>query len=154
MTSTTTSISGSFRTSLGSVVSKVRSHSGTRSFTRSRTKTLRTTRGAPTRRARFVAFAVRRRMTPPPTVPQPRSAKLTDFFEVRMSLDRGRNIAPWRTNRYLPPNMRAIVLRRVGGPEELELCDLPPPEPAAGEVLVRVMAEGVCGRDLIDRRGG
>jgi acryloyl-coenzyme A reductase len=42
----------------------------------------------------------------------------------------------------------------VGGPEQLELAELPKPEPQAGEVLVRVKAEGVCGRDLIDRRGG
>jgi D-arabinose 1-dehydrogenase-like Zn-dependent alcohol dehydrogenase len=50
--------------------------------------------------------------------------------------------------------MRAIVLSKLGGPEELEYRDVPDPEPAAGEVLVKVKAEGVCGRDLIDRRGG
>src|SRR5258705_5236421 len=50
--------------------------------------------------------------------------------------------------------MRAVVLRRIGGPEELEYCDVPDPVVAPGEALVRVKAEGVCGRDLIDRRGG
>src|SRR6266567_441671 len=50
--------------------------------------------------------------------------------------------------------MRAIVLRQIGGPEVLEWTDAPDPVPGAGEVLVRVKAEGVCGRDLIDRRGG
>src|SRR5947209_19183110 len=50
--------------------------------------------------------------------------------------------------------MRAVVLSRIGGPEELEYREVPDPEPAPGEVLVRVKAEGVCGRDLIDRRGG
>src|SRR5437868_13794198 len=50
--------------------------------------------------------------------------------------------------------MRAIVLRQIGGPEVLEWTDAPDPIPGAGEVLVRVKAEGVCGRDLIDRRGG
>jgi D-arabinose 1-dehydrogenase-like Zn-dependent alcohol dehydrogenase len=50
--------------------------------------------------------------------------------------------------------MRAVVLRRLGGPEELEYTEVPDPELAAGEALVRVKAEGVCGRDLIDRRGG
>src|SRR6266542_3205750 len=50
--------------------------------------------------------------------------------------------------------MRAIVLSRVGGPEELEYREVEDPQVGAGEVLVRVRAEGVCGRDLIDRRGG
>src|SRR6185503_18090380 len=50
--------------------------------------------------------------------------------------------------------MRAIVLSRTGGPEQLELREVPDPEVRAGEALVRVKAEGVCGRDLIDRRGG
>jgi acryloyl-coenzyme A reductase len=50
--------------------------------------------------------------------------------------------------------MHAIVLSKLGGPEELEYREVADPEPARGEVLVRVKAEGVCGRDLIDRRGG
>ena len=50
--------------------------------------------------------------------------------------------------------MRAVVLRRIGGPEALEYGDAPEPEVGSGEVLIRVKAEGVCGRDLIDRRGG
>jgi D-arabinose 1-dehydrogenase-like Zn-dependent alcohol dehydrogenase len=50
--------------------------------------------------------------------------------------------------------MHAIVLSKLGGPEELEYREVPDPQPAPGEVLVRVKAEGVCGRDLIDRRGG
>jgi NADPH:quinone reductase-like Zn-dependent oxidoreductase len=50
--------------------------------------------------------------------------------------------------------MRAVVLERIGGPEALDFREAPDPEPGAGEVLVRVGAAGVCGRDLIDRRGG
>jgi acryloyl-coenzyme A reductase len=50
--------------------------------------------------------------------------------------------------------MRAIVLGRLGGPEELEYRDAKDPVAGPGEVLVRIRAEGVCGRDLIDRRGG
>jgi acryloyl-coenzyme A reductase len=50
--------------------------------------------------------------------------------------------------------MRAVVLRRTGGPEELEYGDAPDPDLGPGEALLRVKAEGVCGRDLIDRRGG
>jgi D-arabinose 1-dehydrogenase-like Zn-dependent alcohol dehydrogenase len=50
--------------------------------------------------------------------------------------------------------MRAVVLEQIGPPENLTLQERPVPEPAAGEVLVRVHACGVCGRDLVDRKGG
>ena len=39
--------------------------------------------------------------------------------------------------------MRAIQMSEYGGPEVLEVVDLPVPEPAAGEVLVRVARAGV-----------
>ena len=39
--------------------------------------------------------------------------------------------------------MKAIQLNRFGGPEVLELVELPRPVPGAGEVLVRVQAAGV-----------
>jgi len=38
--------------------------------------------------------------------------------------------------------MRAIQVGKTGGPEVLELVDLPKPEPKAGEVLVKVEAAG------------
>jgi NADPH2:quinone reductase len=49
--------------------------------------------------------------------------------------------------------VRAIRATAAGGPDVLELVDLPDPEPAADEVLVRVAAAGV---NFIDtyRRGG
>src|SRR5262245_33546555 len=50
--------------------------------------------------------------------------------------------------------MRAIVLRKTGEPEELTPDELPDPVPEGEDVLVRVHASAVCGRDLIDRRGG
>ncbi len=46
----------------------------------------------------------------------------------------------------VPTHMRAMVLERPGAP--LELRSLPVPIPAAGEVLVRVRACGVCRTDL------
>ncbi len=49
--------------------------------------------------------------------------------------------------------MKAIVVRAFGGPEQLELTDLPTPTPGPGEALVRVAACGVCGHDLLDRKG-
>jgi acryloyl-coenzyme A reductase len=50
--------------------------------------------------------------------------------------------------------MHAIVLEKTGGPEELHYRAVDDPRPGPDEVLVRVGAAGVCGRDLIDRRGG
>jgi len=39
--------------------------------------------------------------------------------------------------------MRAVVITRYGDAETLQLADVPRPEPAAGEVLVRVHAAGI-----------
>lgn len=50
--------------------------------------------------------------------------------------------------------MRAVVLRELGDPERLVPEIVPDPVPQPDEVLVRVRASSVCGRDLIDRRGG
>ena len=50
--------------------------------------------------------------------------------------------------------MRAIVIREPGGPEVLELRELPLPEPGRGQVRVRVAASGINRADLLQRRGG
>ncbi len=52
-----------------------------------------------------------------------------------------------------PRPMRAVVLRQTGGPEKLILEEAPDPRLEEDDVLVRVRAAAVCGRDLIDRRG-
>jgi putative PIG3 family NAD(P)H quinone oxidoreductase len=49
--------------------------------------------------------------------------------------------------------MRAIVIREPGGPEVLELRDVPTPEPARGEVRVRVRATAINRADLLQRMG-
>ncbi|HET9454789.1 MAG TPA: NAD(P)H-quinone oxidoreductase [Gemmatimonadaceae bacterium] len=49
--------------------------------------------------------------------------------------------------------MRAIVISRPGGPEVLELRDVPRPEPAPGQVLVRIHATAVNRADLLQRAG-
>jgi NADPH2:quinone reductase len=49
--------------------------------------------------------------------------------------------------------MRAIVLGRHGGPEELRVVDVPDPEPAPGQVVVQVSAAGVNYRDVYERKG-
>jgi NADPH:quinone reductase len=47
--------------------------------------------------------------------------------------------------------MRAIWFDRHGGPEVLELCDVPEPSPGENEVLVEVEAIGVNYRDVYER---
>ena len=37
---------------------------------------------------------------------------------------------------------------RYLGPKKLEVQELPTPEPAKGEVLIRVLACGICGSDV------
>lgn len=49
--------------------------------------------------------------------------------------------------------MRAAVFREHGGPEVLELAEMPRPEPGRGEVLVQVRAAGLNHLDLWVRRG-
>lgn len=49
--------------------------------------------------------------------------------------------------------MRAARYRAHGGPEVLELAEIPDPVPAPGEVLVRVAAVGLNRLDLLQRTG-
>src|SRR5579864_8090838 len=49
--------------------------------------------------------------------------------------------------------MKAIVIREPGGPEVLELRDVPAPRPSRGEVRVRVRATAVNRADLLQRMG-
>jgi NADPH2:quinone reductase len=49
--------------------------------------------------------------------------------------------------------MRAIVIREPGGPDVLEMRDVAVPQPARGEVRVRVHATAVNRADLLQRQG-
>jgi len=49
--------------------------------------------------------------------------------------------------------VRAVVIARPGGPEVLEVRDVPAPEPMRGEVAVRVRATAVNRADLLQRMG-
>jgi NADPH:quinone reductase-like Zn-dependent oxidoreductase len=49
--------------------------------------------------------------------------------------------------------MRAVVVRETGGPEVLQLEDVPRPEPSDGEVLIKVRAASVNPVDWKRRRG-
>jgi NADPH2:quinone reductase len=47
---------------------------------------------------------------------------------------------------------RRVVVTRHGGPEVLQVVEEDLPEPQAGEVRVKVLAAGISGYDLMDRR--
>lgn len=49
--------------------------------------------------------------------------------------------------------MKAVVITRFGGPEVLEIRDVPRPEPAPEEVLVRVRSTALNRADLLQRLG-
>ena len=49
--------------------------------------------------------------------------------------------------------MRAIQITRHGGPEVLELTNLPDPTPNAGEILIGIDAAGVNYSDVMRRAG-
>jgi D-arabinose 1-dehydrogenase-like Zn-dependent alcohol dehydrogenase len=49
--------------------------------------------------------------------------------------------------------MKAVVLEKCGGSEELQYRDWELKKPGPGEALVRVRACGVCYRDILDRSG-
>lgn len=49
--------------------------------------------------------------------------------------------------------MKAVVVRTPGGPQALELAELPLPEPGPGEVRIRARAIGVGRPDVLIRQG-
>ena len=50
--------------------------------------------------------------------------------------------------------MKAAVITRFGGPEVLEIQDVPAPQPEPDEVLVHVHSSALNRADLLQRRGG
>ncbi len=53
----------------------------------------------------------------------------------------------------LPKVMRAVEISQPGGPEVLRLCERPVPQPAYGEILVRLDYAGVNRPDALQRAG-
>ena len=49
--------------------------------------------------------------------------------------------------------MRAIVVRQPGGPEVMQVAEIPDPQPREGDLIVRVRAAGVNRADLLQRAG-
>lgn len=49
--------------------------------------------------------------------------------------------------------MKAVLLRETGGPEQLELAEVPDPEPGDGQVVVRVRAAGINYADVLIQQG-
>jgi NADPH2:quinone reductase len=50
--------------------------------------------------------------------------------------------------------MKAIEISQPGGPDVLRISELPMPQPAAGQLLVKVHAAGVNRPDILQRQGG
>lgn len=50
--------------------------------------------------------------------------------------------------------MRAVVITRFGGPEVLEIQDVPEPQPGPDEVLVHIRSSALNRADLLQRLGG
>lgn len=53
----------------------------------------------------------------------------------------------------VPSNMKAVEVSQPGGPEVLRVVERPVPQPAAGEILIRVEAAGLNNGDMMQRRG-
>ena len=53
----------------------------------------------------------------------------------------------------IPKNMRAIEISEPGGPDVLTLTTRPVPEPAAEDILIKVVAAGVNRPDALQRAG-
>ena len=50
--------------------------------------------------------------------------------------------------------MKAIIVRKHGGPEVLESVNIPLPEPKTGQARVEIHAVGINRRDVFIRAGG
>ena len=49
--------------------------------------------------------------------------------------------------------MKAVLVTRAGGPEVLEVHDVPEPQPGPGEIIVRVEAVGINFADTMSTQG-
>ena len=54
----------------------------------------------------------------------------------------------------LPQSMSAIEITEFGGPDVLQICRRPVPQPGPQELLLRVVAAGVNRPDVMQRQGG
>src|SRR4051794_30024969 len=49
--------------------------------------------------------------------------------------------------------MKAVEITAPGGPEVLKLTERPQPQPQTNEILIKVVAAGVNGPDIMQRKG-
>jgi len=49
--------------------------------------------------------------------------------------------------------MKAVVFHQHGGPDVLQVAEVERPEPGADDVLVRILAAGICHHDVLSRSG-
>ena len=57
------------------------------------------------------------------------------------------------TTAAMPTTMKAVEITEFGGPDVLKIAERPTPQPAHGEVLVKVAAAGVNRGDCVQRMG-
>ncbi len=62
-------------------------------------------------------------------------------------------MAPHTEHNLIREAMKAIQVKQVGGPEAMELVELPVPEPKANEAVVKLAASGVNFIDVYHREG-
>lgn len=73
---------------------------------------------------------------------------------ARQGVQRARGGAANRTPDGLASRtVRAITITEYGGPDVLQLADLPDPQPGPGDVLIEVAATAVNRADLLQRQG-
>ena len=84
------------------------------------------------------------RSRPSPRSPSGRSRSAPTSSELDAALHEPPLRPQARPEPLLRPAMKAL---RLHGPGDLRLHDEPPPEPAAGEALLRIAAVGLCGSD-------
>jgi NADPH2:quinone reductase len=71
----------------------------------------------------------------------------------RLALPNARNGRLTSIENWEAATMKAIVITGIGGPEVLEVRDMPTPEPRGNQVRVRVRACGLNRADLMQTRG-
>src|SRR5262245_50954425 len=52
-----------------------------------------------------------------------------------------------------PPTMNVVAITTPGGPEVLQITNVPTPKPGPGQILVKVAAAGVNRPDVAQRAG-
>src|SRR5258708_6608645 len=64
-----------------------------------------------------------------------------------------KSLEVFRAGGFIKANMKAIQIKQTGGPDVMELVDLPVPQPKPNEAVVKIAAAGVNFIDVYNREG-